>query len=428
MSTSLERRAPEAAGGEGLRNGQYILTSVVLILSVVASIEMPVNLALLNLLLCGAFTFVYFSGTVDWPRWPALAQWAWVTALSVVWLLMLPVNDVSIYLILSLFFVYLAVFKDWRGVAAVVAATLMSILIQIPDGLTLGGVVGPAISALVVVAIHVAYRKLWQVSRERSELIEELMATRNELAETQHAAGIVAERERIAHEIHDTVAQGLSSIQMLLHAAERDLAATGLDEEAQAPVRMRIDQARQSAQDNLAEARAMIAALQPASLSEGSLEDALRRVARSFGASGEIDIDVDVEGDPAVLPMKAEAMLLRVAQGAVGNVVKHSGATRARITLSFLPDATRLDVVDNGHGFDPEALAERPAGLGHVGLDAMRRRAAEVGGTLTVESSPGSGTAISVSVPVAEGEEPGAGDGAAGGAAGGAPGGAGARG
>ena len=172
---------------------------MVLILSVVASIEMPVNLALLNLLLCGAFTFVYFSGTVDWPRWPALAQWAWVTALSVVWLLMLPVNDVSIYLILSLFFVYLAVFNDWRGVAAVVAATLMSILIQIPDGLTFGGVVGPAISALVVVAIHVAYRKLWQVSRERSELIEELMATRNELAETQHAAGIVAERERIAH-------------------------------------------------------------------------------------------------------------------------------------------------------------------------------------------------------------------------------------
>lgn len=388
------------ATGEGLRNGQYVLTSVLLILSLVDCVRMPIDRALVNLVLCALFTFLYFTGTGRRLRWPVTAQWAWVSALTAVWLLMLPISHVGIYLILSLYFVYLEVFPGWPGVVAVVGATAMSIALQVPSGLTFGGVLGPAISALVVVAIHMAYRKLAVVSRERRELIDELMATRTELADTQHAAGIVAERQRIAHEIHDTVAQGLSSIQMLLHAADRDLARTRLDATEQEPVRRHIDQARRTAQDNLGEARAMIAALQPASLSKGSLEEALGRVAESFGASGDIAIDVDVEGSNFELPMKVEAALLRIAQGAVGNVVKHAKATRARITLTLAADCARLDVVDNGTGFDPQAVAARPAGLGHVGLDAMRRRAAELGGSLEVESEPGGGTAIAVAIPL----------------------------
>lgn len=413
MSTSLEsaesghkaKSRPvdaAAASGEGLRNGQHILTSVLLILSLVSCVRMPINMALINLVLCALFTFLYFSAGGGRISWPDTARWAWVTALTAIWLLMMPVSDVGIYLILSLFFIYLDAFRGRAGVIAVIAATATAIALQIPHGLTLGGVLGPAISALVVVAIHLAYRRLAVVSQERHELIVELMATRTELAETQRAAGIAAERQRIAHEIHDTVAQGLSSIQMLLHAADRDLAATGLNPDEQQPVRTRIDQARRTAQDNLAEARAMIAALQPASLSQGTLEEALNRIAESFGASGDIAIDVDVEGETGAheLPMKIEAALLRIAQGAVGNVVKHAHATRARITLTLSPDVARLDVVDNGAGFDPEQVAARPAGLGHVGLDAMRRRAAELGGTLEVESSPGGGTAVAVAIPL----------------------------
>ena len=100
--------------------------------------------------------------------------------------------------------------------------------------------------------------------------------------------------------------------------------------------------------------------------------------------------------------MRVEAGLLRIAQGAVGNVVKHSGATRARVTLTFAPGEVRLDVVDNGAGFDVNALPEKPVGLGHLGVDAMRTRARELGGELILESAPGGPTAVSVAVPVDE--------------------------
>lgn len=396
--TTVER--PERPGENSLINGIHVLTSVLLIVTVSASVQLEWKFAVINVIICALFAFLYFFGSDLWEGWPPVARLTWLLGLSGLWVLMLPLANVSVYLLLSLFFLYLRVLDDYRGVVAVVIATAVSIGAQIPKGLTVGAVMGPAVSALVVVAIYYAFRTLWQVSRERQELIDQLMATRTQLAASEHAAGIAAERQRIAHEIHDTVAQGLSSIQMLLHAAERDLRDTGLSAEAAAPVVTRIDQARRTASDNLAEARAMIAALQPAGLSSASLETALRRVATSFAASVDMEIDVDIEGEVCALPMKTEAVLLRVAQGAVGNVVKHAQASRARITVSYAPGEVRLDVVDNGRGFDPEAVAQRPAGLGHVGLDAMRRRAEEVGGTLSVESAPGSGTAMSVAIPV----------------------------
>ena len=185
---------------------------------------------------------------------------------------------------------------------------------------------------------------------------------------------------------------------MLLYAADRDLQATGLDEAAAEPVARRMAQARRTAAENLAEARAMIAALQPAALTRTSLESALRRVAESFAESGGVGIDVDVDGDARQLPMTVEAAILRIAQGALGNVVKHADASACRVTLGFAPDEVRLDVVDNGKGFDPEDVAAR---VGHVGLDAIRRRAADVGGELSIESRPGGPTALSVAIPAA---------------------------
>ena len=98
--------------------------------------------------------------------------------------------------------------------------------------------------------------------------------------------------------------------------------------------------------------------------------------------------------------MRVEAGLLRIAQGAVSNAVQHSGATRVRITMTYEPSDVHLDVVDNGRGFDVAAQAGKPAGLGHLGLDAMRSRAAELGGELTIESAPGGPTALSVAVPL----------------------------
>ena len=380
----------------------HILTTVLLIAALVSSVNLPFGEAALNLLLGSGFAVLYFYGTALLPVWREPTALAWLFSLTMLWVLAMLISPVGIYLVFTLFFLYLRVMDDVRGVVAVVAATAASILTQVPGGLTFGAMMGPAVSAAVVLAIHFSFRTLVRVSREREALITQLIETRSQLAETEHAAGVTEERQRLAHEIHDTVAQGLSSIQMLLHSAERDLHQLGLSEEELAGPHRFIDLARTTARDNLSEARAMIAALTPSSLQETSLEAALQRMADGFAAAGDLAIEVGVEGPARQLPMRTEAALLRIAQGAVGNVAKHAGASRCRVTVTYEPDEVRLDVVDNGAGFDPEDVARRPAGLGHVGLDAMRQRAAEQGGVLEVESTPGRGTAVSVAIPLAE--------------------------
>lgn len=389
----------KAYNESGLRNGVHVLTSVLLIVALGYSVRLPQPDAVLNLVLCALFAFTYFFGAMWWSQWSARFHFAWIGVLSLLWGLLLPVAPVAIYLVFPLFFIYLQIIGGVAGVVAVVAIAVVAVVAQIPEGLTVGGVMGPSVSALVTLAIYYAFTKLARANQERQELIDQLMATRSELARTQHTAGVVAERQRIAHEIHDTLAQGLSSIQMLLHVAENDIEGSSLSDAEQAAPLKRITLARTVAADNLSEARAMIAALQPAALSTASLHSALQRVADNHGAVSGVDFEVDVDGADQELAMREEAALLRIAQGAVANVVAHSEATRCRISLSYGDTEVRLDVVDNGQGFDPEDVARRPAGLGHVGLAAMRQRAGELAGVLTVESAPGEGTAISVALP-----------------------------
>lgn len=377
-----------------LRAGLHVLTTVLLVAAVVPSIRMPVPTAAASLLALTVFAVLYFVGALKIDRWSSAGALSWTLLLTLAWVFAVIVDPLAIYLVFPLFFIYLGVMPDIRGVVSVVFAVGVVIIVQIPRGLTLGGVMGPAVSALVTLAIFYAFRKIEKINEERALL-------QDQLAESEHEAGIIAERERLAHEIHDTVAQGQSSIMLLLHAAERDLrtsGAEGIDGALE-----RIGLARQTASDNLAEARAMIAALQPPALEAQSLPAAMRRMAENFSQAGGLAIDVDVEGREGELPPAVEAALLRIAQGAVGNVVKHAHASRCRITLTYEVDETRLDVVDNGRGFDVAEVEAKPAGLGHVGLEAMRKRAAEQGGTMKVESQPGGPTAICVVIPVGRG-------------------------
>ena len=382
---------------EAFRNGIHILTATLLVVAILTSVGLPVAQAVLNLVLLAAFAVVYISGSIYVESWPRPAAYLWLIILSIIWVADTMVTPAAIYLVFALFFLYLYVLDIGVGSVFVVVATLISVAVQIPKGVTFGGVMGPAVSALVTVAIFFAFRALARMNAE-------LMETRSQLAATERDADMIAERQRIAHEIHDTVAQGLSSIQMLLYAADRDLdAAKGAaaDSAGIDKARERIELARTTAADNLHEARAMIAALQPAALADASLEGALERMARNFASTSSFQVEVDSEGEAVALPMKVEAALLRIAQGAVGNIVKHAGATRARITLTYGVDEVRMDVVDNGEGFDLAAVEARPAGLGHIGLAAMSRRAQELGGKVIIESAPGSGTAVSVSMPLA---------------------------
>ncbi|EEW51295.1 ATPase/histidine kinase/DNA gyrase B/HSP90 domain protein [Corynebacterium efficiens YS-314] len=394
---NLARRGGQP-GAMSYRNSIHILTATLLVVGLGASARLPLPMFAVSCVLLFVWGFLYFWGSSRRVTFAHTKQLAWLFVLTLVWVLMLPIVPVSIYIVFPLFFLFLQVMPDVRGIIAIVGATSVAIVSQYPVGLTLGGVMGPSVAALVTIAIDYAFRTLWRVNNEKQELIDQLLETRSQLAETERNAGIAEERQRIAHEIHDTVAQGLSSIQMLLHVAEQEILARGLgeDDAAGSPLH-KIRLARTTASDNLSEARAMIAALQPAALSKTSLEGALHRVTAPLLG---INFVINVDGDERQLPMKTEATLLRIAQGAIGNVAKHSEAKNCHVTLTYEMDQVRLDVVDDGVGFEPERVRQQPAGLGHIGLNAMRQRAQELNGEVIVESAHGQGTAVSVALPI----------------------------
>jgi len=222
-------------------------------------------------------------------------------------------------------------------------------------------------------------------SAERAEIIDQLEATRAELAAAQHEAGRLAERQRLAGDIHDTLAQGFTSILMLIQAAQADLAGSH-------PLASgHLDLAERTARDNLAEARALVADLAPAPLEGSTLRDALRRLSAEQEHHGEASFRVS--GNPRPLPVATEVVLLRVCQEALANVRKHANASSASVLLGYDPEAVRLEVSDDGDGFDPDRVG------GGYGLRGMRTRVAEAGGTLMVRSSPGAGTQVSATVP-----------------------------
>ena len=384
-------------GALSYRNSIHILTATLLVVGLGASARLTLPMFALSCVLLFVWGFCYFYGSTKRVDFSHKVQLLWLLALTMVWIVMVPIVPVSIYLLFPLFFLYLQIMPDVRGIIAVVGATAIAVASQYSAGLTFGGVMGPLVSAIVTVVIDYAFRTLWRVNNEKQELIDQLIETRSQLAVTERNAGIAEERQRIAHEIHDTVAQGLSSIQMLLHVSEQEILAADMAEKSKENIVKKIRLARQTASDNLSEARAMIAALQPAALSKTSLEAALHRVTEPLLG---INFVISVDGDVRQLPMKTEATLLRIAQGAIGNVAKHSEAQNCHITLTYDDTEVRLDVVDDGVGFEPSEVDTRPAGLGHIGLSALHQRAVELQGEVIVESAYGQGTAVSAALPV----------------------------
>ncbi|MEU3344812.1 sensor histidine kinase [Streptomyces sp. NPDC006700] len=320
----------------------------------------------------------------------------WLAALCAAWLVLLAFSPEAVWAAFPLYFLQLHLLPVRWGLPAVTVTAGAAIAGFVGHGerLSVGAFIGPLLGAGVAVATVLGYEALYRESERRRELIEELVATRAELADAERTAGTLAERERLAREIHDTLAQGLSSIQLLLRAAQRALPDGS-------PAAAHIEQARATAQDNLAEARRFVHALTPPDLERGSLAKALERLCSGPAAPPEVRFTVS--GAPAGLPTPYEVALLRIAQSALGNTLRHARARRAEITLSFMDTAVALDVVDDGAGFDPgaEHSAARPGRTadGGFGLPAMRSRAEALGGTFTVESSPGQGTAVAVTLP-----------------------------
>jgi signal transduction histidine kinase len=226
-------------------------------------------------------------------------------------------------------------------------------------------------------------------SQERADLIGQLEATRAELASVHHQAGTLAERQRLAGEIHDTLAQGFSSVIMLLQAAE-----AGLGPDTPEPARRQISLAAETARKNLAEARGLVAALAPADLASENLPGALRRVTERLGAETGIEVTFTEDGEPRALPATLDVVLLRVAQEALANVRKHAEARTVRVSLRYTGGGVSLQVSDDGRGFAVDGATSG------YGLRGMRERLGQVNGRIEVTSGPGAGTCVRAEVPV----------------------------
>ena len=237
-------------------------------------------------------------------------------------------------------------------------------------------------------------RTIMMESKERKQLIEQLEAAQNDLAVAERQSGVLQERQRMAQEIHDTLAQGFTSIVMQLEAAEQALP------EGLTSVQSRIHKARDTARDSLAEARRLVLALRPESLEESTLPDALRREARRWADNTGIKTDFAVTGDSVPLHPEAEVSLLRAMQEGLSNVHKHAQAREVSVTLSFMADQVALDVHDDGQGFDPHNETSSSDQGGGFGLQVMRQRVGQIGGEVLVESSPEQGTTLVVQIPI----------------------------
>lgn len=228
-------------------------------------------------------------------------------------------------------------------------------------------------------------RTIIEQGERRSQLLDELQAAQAELGRTQHAAGVTAERERVAREIHDTLAQGFTSIVMLAQTAAADLEQGSTDALA-----TRLSLVERTARENLAEARSLVAAFAPPSLHHSTLDQAIERLVAGFAAETGTVVRAEIDVVEA-LPTGADVVLLRAAQESLSNVRRHACAQNVHLTLRTGADVTTLRVRDDGRGIAPRT----PEGFG---LRTMRERVVTYGGSVDV-SSDDAGTCITVVVP-----------------------------
>jgi two-component system NarL family sensor kinase len=222
---------------------------------------------------------------------------------------------------------------------------------------------------------------LLSISIERARLFERT---------TRLAA--VEERNRIAREIHDTLAQGLTGIALQLEMADALL--EGQDAESER-ARDAVRQALDLTHANLEEARRSVLDLRAAPLEDRTLAEALAELAEERSAKGHFQVKVEIKGASGPLPVRIETGLYRIAQEALTNVSRHAGAHNVMLQMSTLTNSIRLTIEDDGKGFNPSRVPQ-----GRFGLIGMNERARLLGGTLHAESSPGKGTRISVTVPL----------------------------
>lgn len=317
-------------------------------------------------------------------RWAALAYAAILTASVGAAVAFYPILAIMQCIAYPLLWVLAVRLRD-----AIIANTLLAVGVGVGFWFSTGDLAQTLLTAGLSFGFSLALG-LWitqiaERSEERQRLLDELRATQNRLAAVAQDAGIASERERLAREIHDTIAQDLTGLVLLAQRARREHAAGAVRSGT-------LELLEESARGALGETRALVAAAAPVGLGAGGIGEALQRLGDRFQRETGVVVTVRAAGVPA-LGRDAEVVLLRCAQEGLGNVRKHAAAVAASITVELDGDTVRLQVRDDGHGFDPE---QAPSGFG---LDGMRDRLALVGGALAVSSSA-EGTVLTATLPL----------------------------
>ncbi|MGK7223209.1 histidine kinase [Kocuria flava] len=362
--------------------------------------------------LAAVLALTYLAGTVAESRAatgrtgrdPRRLALPWLAAITLLWGALTLFSPDFSWVVFPLFFVYLVLLPRAAALPVVAGLTAVVVLAQYlhagPGAFAPAMAVGPVVGAVSAVVAGRVYRALYREAERHRRTVRALESARWELARREREAGRAGERERLAREIHDTLAQGLSSIVLMSRAARDSLAAR--DEELTG---RRLGVIEATAAQNLAEARRFVRDLGSPALDPG-LPAALAELCaataeRARAAGGELECRFRAEGEPPVLGPEQSAVLLRAAQSCLANVAEHAGARTAVVTLAGWPDAVSLDVYDDGRGFDPARPPGRRDGGHGFGLTGLDARVRELGGGLTVESAPGGGTVVGVRLPLA---------------------------
>lgn len=386
------------------------------------------------LVLAALLAAVYLTGTVLEKRHaqgsaapdPARYALPWLGVVCALWLALVAASGEFVWVAFALFFLQMHLLPRWWGVGAVAvtAAIVVLALWRHGGGGTLAAamLLGPLFGAAFAVVTAAAYRALYGEAEAQRAAADELRRTRAELAESQHRAGVLAERERLAREIHDTLAQGFSSIVLMGRSV-----AKALDAGDTPAARERLGIVQATAADSLAEARAFVRGLSSPALGTADgphrrepsvppeaaarLPEALRTLCEKTTAESRargtgMVCRFELDGEPRALAASAEETLLRAAQASLANVWAHAKASTAVVSLAYLDGEVTLDVFDDGTGFDTAVLPEeqRADGSG-FGLRGLRERVEGIGGTLAVESAPGEGTVVAVRLAESTGQE-----------------------
>lgn len=408
MVTSLpgargaSRLGPTAGMARAMRVGQHVIALALTAVGVVRAVSDGTDIA--AAIVAGAAVLAWHTAgallPANGPRWVTI--W-WLIGFAAVWGAAVAVSAEFVWLAFLLWLLAGHLLPMWwaLGFSALVFAVVVIAPVLHHGTTSYANIFGPLIGGIFAFGISRGYLQLLHDAAEREALVDSLTQARHEaellqgeLALAQRQSGAMGERARIARDIHDTVAQGLSSIRLIAHAASGPSdAASG-----------ELERIEQLAGESLGDVRRIIAALTPAELEASALSEALGRLVGRFAQEQSSTLRAQLHVDAALphLPVGVEVALLRVAQSALANVRQHARASRVDVTLSAAGSGVRLDVRDDGVGFVAENWPAPGAeeGSASYGLRLMRERLRDLGGGLDIESAPGEGCAISAYLPL----------------------------